>query len=179
MEEIKLFSYIFNPSPEVIKSILKNGLLSVDKLPISMRTEYTKRYQKRGKDYFKNTYNKFYKKIFGRRKYINYGVYLTPINLWGLGLRLRGKRVDKLPRIEIPIKNINLNNCVLSESLKRRIRRIPTEKLIKNSVKRWTKKEIIKAWHTNKFPFVRVPQIVYFSSKPIKVTREMIKSYKK
>lgn len=175
MEDLYLFHYIFDPSPEVIDSILKNGLLPVDKLE---STRWIERHSKKGKDYFRETYKKLYQKVLGGRKYVHYGIYLTPINLWGLGLKLKGRKVDRLPRVEIPLKEINLRDCVLSERLKRRIRRVPTKRVIKNSIRRWTKEETIKAWNTSRWPFVKIPQVVCFSKKPIPVTSGMIKYFK-
>ena len=178
MKDIYLYHYLFDATSDLINSILKNGLLPVDKLPTKWaRLHLPQYYARGGKEYFKKTYQKFFQKALGGKKYINYGVYLTPINLWGLGLRFKGERVDEFPRIEIPLKEIDLKSCVLSEKLKRRVRKVPTERIIRNSIKRWTKEKTIKTWKTSKLRFIKIPQIAYFSKEPLPVTKNMIKYF--
>jgi hypothetical protein len=105
--------------------------------------------------YFKKTYNKFYEKIIDK-PYKNYGIYLTPIDLFGLDLK---HKINS--RILIPFERLKNAPTVIQVGYK--VNLLTNQKDIDNILSLYSNKDKIeKIINTSKLAFIKLPQIVYF-----------------
>ena len=161
---MKLYHYLFEGTEGQTTRILETGkLLPTDKLP-----ETQDKYNRDDKDpdeYMHDIYDRFYKEVLDGAEYDNYGIYLTPVDLFKFPCR-------PMYRFVIDYNDIKDHTLVLQ--LGGNVTRLKSEDQINNLMKDFRNvKNIEKIWNSSKLKFQRLPQIVDFNGS-IKISLEML-----
>lgn len=160
-KELVLYHYT---SEQFVNSILKKGyLISISKLPKDHPEveKYTKRLSSADPyEYFENIYNTFYKNALNKPYNNDYGIYLTPLDLFTF-------QNNFSHRFAIPYKRIKGDIVI---QIGKNVKKVNNENDIKNVLDKYTSEEVQRLWNKSKLRFLRLPQIVVFTDK-IKVSK--------
>jgi hypothetical protein len=164
-QKIPIYHYVFNMKN--LNNILKMGkLLPINQLIDTNKDDYNV-YIKRDINYLETTYNKFYKNILNKPYDNNYGIYLTPVDLFSFPNQLTH-------RFTFTINDLDLSKTVIK--IRSNVQLLTQKNLNQISLKYSNPKEIEEIYNSPSLKFILLPQIVTFSDY-LKVSKNNLEIY--